>query len=57
VNARAVENGLTIALGKATSCAVFILFSTLFMIEGVTRGLVPFHEESGGVVAMASQYE
>ena len=27
------------------------------MIEGVTRGLVPFHEEDGGVVAMASQYE
>ena len=27
------------------------------MIEGVTRELIPFHEESGGVVAMASQYE
>ena len=45
MNARPVENGLTIALGEAT----------LFMIEGVSRGLVQCHEECGIVVAMASQ--
>ena len=35
MNARAVENGLTIALGKATSCAIY---SVQYFVVGGVRG-------------------